>query len=160
MEDINFDARQVRLGTRKTRDGSMEYEWVPMSSELYDQLMWLWENRKFKRSPYVFVDGHPGAHYGEPFTTRRRFMPGLCKRADVKAFGFHALRRYVASLLIDKKKSMKAVQRVLRHKNLATTERYTHLLNNDLKEVYEALSERNHPKAPPQETKKATTDKP
>jgi integrase len=160
VEDINFDARQVRLGTRKTRDGSMEYEWIPMSSELYDQLMWLWENRNFKRSPYVFVDGHPGAHYGKPFTTRRRFMPGLCKRADVKAFGFHALRRYVASLLIDKKKSMKAVQRVLRHKNLATTERYTHLLNNDLKEVYEALSERNHPKAPPQEAKKATTDEP
>jgi hypothetical protein len=22
----------------------------------------LWENRKFKRSPYVFVDGNPGAH--------------------------------------------------------------------------------------------------
>jgi integrase len=87
-------------------------------------------------------------------------MPGLCKRADVKAFGFHALRRYVASLLIDKKKSMKAVQRVLRHKNLATTERYTHLLNNDLKEVYEALSERNHPKPPPQKAKKVTTDEP
>ena len=138
----------------------MEYEWVPMSSELYDQLMRLWKNRKFKRNPWVFVDDHPGAHYGKPFTTRRRFMPGLCKRAGVKEFGFHALRRYVASLLIDKKKSMKAVQRVLRHKNLATTERYTHLLNNDLKEVYEALSERNHPKAPPHKAKKATTDQP
>ena len=160
LEDINFEARRVRLGTRKTKDGSMEYEWVPMSSELNDQLMRLWKNRKFKRNPWVFVDDHPGAHYGKPFTTRRRFMPGLCKRADVKAFGFHALRRYVASLLIDKKKSMKAVQRVLRHKNLATTERYTHLINNDLKEVYEALSERNHPKAPPQKEKKATTDEP
>jgi hypothetical protein len=37
-EDINFEKREVRLGTRKTRDGSMEYEWLPMSNELHDEL--------------------------------------------------------------------------------------------------------------------------
>ena len=120
--------------------------------------MWLWENRKFKRSPHVFVDGIPGAHYGKPFTTRRRFMAGLCKRAGVKPFGFHALRRFVASYLVDRGKSMKIIQRVLRHKNVSTTERYVHLLNNDLRDVYEELSGKNYPKAPPQEAEKATTD--
>jgi integrase len=160
VDDINFEARRVRLGTRKNKTGSMEYEWIPMSSELYEQLMWLWENRKFKRSPYVFVDGNPGAHYGKPYTTRRRFMPGLCKRADVKPFGFHALRRFVASYLADRGKSVKIIQRILRHKNAATTERYLHLLNRDLTEVYEELSRENHPNTPPHQAKEATTDEP
>ena len=43
---------------------------------------------------------------------------------------------------------------------IATTERYLHLLNNDLSEVYEELSRENHPKAPPHQTKEATTDGP
>ena len=38
LDDINFERRQIRLGTRKTRDGSMEYEWLPMNDSLYDAL--------------------------------------------------------------------------------------------------------------------------
>lgn len=30
-DDINFVKRQARLGTRKTRDGSMKYAWMPMT---------------------------------------------------------------------------------------------------------------------------------
>ena len=48
MDDINFEDR---LETRNTKDGSIQYEWVPISSELYEQLMWLWGYRVFKRSP-------------------------------------------------------------------------------------------------------------
>jgi hypothetical protein len=43
---------------------------------------------------------------------------------------------------------------------VTTTERYVHLLNHDLRGVYEQLSMENHPKAPPQEEKKATSDEP
>lgn len=99
-DDINFEKREVRLGTRKTRDGSMEYEWLPMSDELYDELWSWWKNRPIKDTPYVFVSTS-NRRYGKPFTTRHRFMKGPCKRAGVKPFGFHALRRYVASFLAD-----------------------------------------------------------
>ena len=71
----------------------------------------------------VFVCDRP-QHYGKPFTSRRRFIKGTCKRAGVKEFGFHALRRYVASVLADTHKvSAKTIQRILRHKNLSTTEK-------------------------------------
>jgi len=40
VEDVNFDQRIYRLGTRKTRDGSMEYEWIPMTNEVLDSLWW------------------------------------------------------------------------------------------------------------------------
>jgi len=143
VDDINFEKRKVRLGTRKTRDGSMEYEWLPMSDDLYDSLWWLWNNRKFKKSPYVFVDYRPNhPHHGKPFKSRQKFMRGLCKRAGIKPFGFHALRRYVASVLADiHKQSSKTIQRVLRHKDVTTTERYIQNINDDLKSTMNLLSE-------------------
>ena len=51
-EGINFEKREVRLGTRKRRDGSMEYEWLPMSDELHDELWSWWKTRPIKDSPY------------------------------------------------------------------------------------------------------------
>jgi integrase len=99
----------------------MEYEWLPMSDELYDELWSWWKTRPIKDTPYVFVSTS-NRHYGKPFTTHRRFMKGLCERAGIKTFGFHALRRYVASCLADTHKgSAKTIQRILRHKNVTTT---------------------------------------
>jgi integrase len=46
--DINFQGRAYRLGTRKTRDGSMKYEWFPMPDELYEELWWWYQNRPVK----------------------------------------------------------------------------------------------------------------
>ncbi|MBW2307528.1 MAG: tyrosine-type recombinase/integrase [Deltaproteobacteria bacterium] len=151
IDDINLERREVRLGTRKTKDGSMEYEWIPMSDDLYESLIWWWKNRPIKNSPYVFVCMQPGANYGKPFKVRRRFMGGLCKRAGVTPFGFHALRRYVASILADTHKvSAKTIQRILRHKNVTTTERYIHNINRDLQETMNLLSKTNLPDDLPQ----------
>jgi integrase len=139
--DINFGDRRVRLGTRKTKDGSMRYRWMPMSGDLYDALKWQWENRQFKDSPFVFVDVQPGPHQGKPYSERRRFMRGLCRRAGVPHFGFHALRRFVASVLADREKvSIKKIQIILGHSNMATTERYIQHISNDMAETVELLS--------------------
>lgn len=131
-EDINFEKQKYRLGTRKTKDGSMEYEWFPMPEDLYNQLWWWWENRTIKASPFVFTDDQKGPHYGKPYNARRRFMRGICKRAGVAAFGFHALRRFFASRLSDNNKSTNTIRRFLRHKNVNTTERYIQNINDDL----------------------------
>jgi integrase len=152
-EDINFEKREVRLGTRKTRDGSMKYEWLPMSDELHDALWSWWKTRPIKDTPHVFVSTS-NRHYGKPFTTRRRFMAGLCERAGVKTFGFHALRRYVASLLADTHKvSAKTIQRILRHKNVTTTERYIQNINHDLGATMNLLSEKGYHEGLPNNSK-------
>lgn len=158
-EDVNFEKRRCRLGTRKTRDGSMEYEWFPMTDELYDSLWWWWENREFKNSPYVFVDNHRGPNYGKPYKVRRRFLASLCERAGVKPIGFHALRRYVASVLADTHKvSAKKIQRILRHKNLSTTERYIKAVNQDLKNTLSLLSTTKIPEGHTHKRKEASLD--
>jgi len=86
-DDVNFEKREIRLWTRKTRDGSLEGEWLPMNETLSRGLFWWWNNRNFKESPFVFIDEQPGPHYGNPYKVRRRFLPGLCERAGVKPFG-------------------------------------------------------------------------
>jgi len=90
-----------------------------------------------------YADTIPGAHYGQPYIYRRRFLAGLSdRRVGVKQFGFHTLRRYVASFLADTLKiSSKTIHRMLRHKNVVTTEKSIHNLNTDLKAIMKLLSE-------------------
>jgi integrase len=140
-EDINFQRRQYRLGTRKTRDGSMEYQWFEMSDLLYDELWWWWENRPIRNSPYVFVNTRPGSDYGKPFVEHRKFMRRLCERAGVTPFTYQALRGFFASILADERKeSAKTIQRLLRHKRVQTTELYIRNLNKDLKASVNGLA--------------------
>jgi integrase len=139
-DDISFEQRQVRLGSKKNRDGTMEYEWLPMSDDLYDSLMWLWQNKPIPDSPYVFVITKPGQYYGQPFKDRRRFLETLCERAGVKVFKYHAMRRFVGSILADKHKvSAKAIQKILRHKKLFTTEKYLKKIHYGIDEVVALL---------------------
>jgi len=153
-EDVNFEKREIRLWTRKTRDGSMEGELLPMNNQLYESLRWYWENRIFKESPFVWLC-EEGPNAGKPFNYRRRFLKGLCKRAGIRPFGFHSLRRYVASTLADTHKvSAKTIQRILRHKSLQTTERYIQNLNHDLAGVMELLDVKIN-----QSTTESTTNK-
>jgi integrase len=139
--DVNFDRQTIRLGSRKTRDGSMVWRTLTMSQELKASLKWWWENRTFRRSPFVFVDDQKGPHYGKPYKERRRFMRGLCKRAGIQEFGFHALRRFVASMLDDSGKvGLKSIQKVLGHAKPSTTDLYLSQIRSDGKETMELLS--------------------
>jgi len=68
-EDANFERKEYRLGTRKTRDGSMEYEWFPMPAELCDGLWGWWEKRPMEESPYVFTMRTQGPAMENPIFT-------------------------------------------------------------------------------------------
>lgn len=125
--DINFEAQTITLWSRKNRRGEWEAQTIDMNDELSSGLQW-WRKapeNNYKDESFVWIDHHPGPNQGKPFKVRRKFMRDLCERADIKPFGFHALRRFVASYLADSGKvSIKRIQELLRHKNLATTERY------------------------------------
>lgn len=138
-DDINFERQEIRLTSRKTKDGSEESSWLPMTEELSRELLWLYQTRPDRNSPYVWTV-EEGPYTGQPYTFRHKFLKGLCKRAQVRSFGFHSLRRYAASVLADKYKvSSKTIQRILRHKSVSTTEVYIKRLNQDLRAVVELL---------------------
>lgn len=129
-EDVNFEKEWYRLWIRKRANSDRQADYFPMpkGSELYKALWWQWNNRD-KNSPYVFTNPETGSR----FTFRRRFLPGLCKIAGVKPFGYKAFRKYGPSVLNDQHKvSMKKLQRLLRHQSQKTTEIYLNATDEDL----------------------------
>jgi len=117
-EDVDFTAVKIRLYTRKTRDGSWEGDWLPMTDDLYNALLFHMEKRKSKI--WVFVDPETL----QPYTYRLHWMKNLCLRAQVKHFTLHAIRHLSASILAQEGVPMIDIQTILRHKNLSTTEKY------------------------------------
>ena len=71
-------------------------------------------------------------------------MRRLCKRAEVKHFGFHAIRHLTASCLYKQGNSVGIIQAILRHKSPSTTERYLKTLG--LEQVRDALEGLSKPK--------------
>ena len=142
-DDINFEKRTIRLGTKKSRGGSMIYRFVPMNDLAFRSLQDQWKT-KLPLSDYVFQNREPNhSHYGDRYTTRRRFIPGLCKKVGIKKdrVGFHAIRRMFASLLSDKhKRSLPTIQKLLGHQHLTTTEKYIFKVQDDIKAAVEDLS--------------------
>ena len=124
-DDINFEERWVRLGTRKSKSRQMTYEKLWMKDDLYNLLQWQWKHRH-PTSPYVFCHMNPKAgNYGQRFVSRHKLLKNLCKTAEVEAFGYHDIRHTVAKYLNDLQKvGLKKVQQVLRHRRQTTTEIY------------------------------------
>ena len=116
-EDVDFSESKVRLYTRKTKDGSLEYDWLPLTDDLYEALL---AHKQSSSTQWVFPDPETGL----PYLYRQHMTKKLCERAGVKHFGFHAIRHLTASILAKANVPMIDIQTILRHKNLSTTERY------------------------------------
>jgi len=143
-DDINFEERWVRLGTRKSRTGEMVYENLWMNNDLYERLMWQWKNRH-PTSPYVFCHMNTKSKlYGNPYVARWKLLKKLCKAAKVEPFGYHDIRHTVAKYLNDLQKvNLKKVQQVMRHRRQTTTEIYLEGNYTDTKDVMGLLEREN-----------------
>lgn len=85
-DDINFEERWVRLGTKKSRDGSMLYEKIWMNDDLHELLMWQWKHRH-PTSPYVFCHMNPKSKfYGKPYVAPWKLLKKLSEDANSQVF--------------------------------------------------------------------------
>ncbi len=121
--DVDFEQMRIRLWTSKRKGGTKEFNWIPMTDDLMEALH---EQRKNVQGDLVF----PNPDQGEEYTSRQHFLERLCKRAKVKPFCWHAIRHLTASILIKNGVPLPTIQRILRHKNLTTTQRYVHELDS------------------------------
>lgn len=125
-EDVDFVNQRIKLKTRKRKGGSLEQDWLPMTDQLAEAL----KNHKLNAiNQWVFF-AHEQKHYGKPFKVRRHWPKNLCKLAGVKPFGCHGIRGLASSVMAQKNVPMKAIQQLLRHKSLSTTERYIRSLTS------------------------------
>jgi integrase len=143
-DDINFEERWVRLGTRKNKTGEMTYEKLWMNDDLYKLLKWQWDHRH-PASPFVFCHMNPKSkYYGRPYGERRKTIKSLCDEAKVDRFEYHDIRHTVAKYLNDiQKVNLKKVQQVLRHRRQTTTEIYVEGNYTDTKDAIRLLEQSN-----------------
>jgi integrase len=145
-DDIDFNAGKVRLWTRKRHGGGLEFDWLPMTKMLSESLIKWQENRPIKDVENVFLclekKNFCIENYGNPFKHRQHFMGNLCERAEVKPFGFHAIRHLTASTMYKLGYTVADIQIILRHESATTTAKYIKSLGNEgVRPALEALSQ-------------------
>lgn len=112
-----------------------------------------------KAGPFVFtyvcrtarrgVDKKPGRRKGEryPFTNtalRTRWEEAR-KAASLEGFRFHDLRHTAATRILRATQNLATTAKVLSHKNLKTTLRYAHVLDDDIRRAQDAAMSRTIP---------------
>ncbi len=87
-------------------------------------------------SPYVFINVETGTRYQDI----KRSFTTACKKAGITEFHFHDLRHTFASHLVMAGVDITTVSRLLGHKSLTMTLRYSHLAPGHLKKAVDCLN--------------------
>lgn len=121
--DIDLEAGKIRLKDHKDGTGKGRVRWLEMHAELVKALAW-WQEARPCRVENVFMQVHNSSAMGKPFTQRLHFMKTLCERAQVKPFGFHAIRHKSAAITFVES-GLNAAQVLMGHYRATTTDIYT-----------------------------------
>jgi len=120
--DIDFTARTASLAT--TKNGSPRV--LPLPDAAIAEL------KPFRGIGHVFGSTR---RPGQPFEMKKPWYAAL-KEAEIEDFRFHDLRHSTATYLFKAGHDLAMIAKVLGHKSLQTTMRYTH---NDVEDKREAV---------------------
>ena len=154
-EILGLKWEQIRNGyiyLQKTKTN--EPRQIPINEDL-ERLFKEIRREQQLRSEYVFTfwNGEHNLKGKKPVRNRRKAesvpvtiknvrtsFKGALKRAGIENFRFHDLRHTFASHMIMRGASLKEVQEILGHKNIAMTMRYAHLSQEHKKKAVNRLS--------------------
>jgi integrase len=141
-DDVHFEDRTITLYTRKKRGGHLTGRNVAMTKRVYDILSRRYKSRD-KKKPWVFWQTYWSSKTGEkvegPYIDRKRILRTLCQKAGVPYFRFHALRHFGASMMKHKGVPTGAIQKILGHEKISTTDIYLQAIEESEREAIEVL---------------------
>lgn len=126
LEHRHVDLVQGTLYLPKTKNGRSRYV---ILNDAARQL--LADLPKVKNSPWVF----PGRDPQKPLNNPRKAFLRILKAAGVEICRIHDLRHSHASILVNQGASLYQVQQILGHASPQTTQRYSHLASETLRDV-------------------------
>lgn len=135
IKDINFSDRRILI----TGKGNKE-RYVLYGSKMEKLLNNYLKIRK-SNSEYLIIN-----RYGDKLTDRgvRKIIDTILKKGAMDFhISPHTLRHTFATHMLDSGADIKIVQELLGHESLSTTQIYTHVTNEKIKEVYD----NTHPRA-------------
>lgn len=141
ISDLHLDAGFVQIHGKGNKERI-----VPIGEIAIDSLNYYLENARMqllkKHNDYVFINGRDGKQM-----TRQAFfliIKDKVKQAGIKKeISPHKLRHSFASHLLKNGVDLRLIQELLGHEDISTTERYTHIQNDDMIKTYEHA----HPRA-------------
>ncbi|MGB8839481.1 MAG: site-specific integrase [Aliidongia sp.] len=128
--DIDFDRGFVRLPDLKTGPKTL-----PLARPVLDYLASL---PRIEDNPYVL----PGHKDGEHFVGLQKVWETLRDSIGLQDVRLHDLRHSFASVGSDEGDSLQVIGRLLGHSKITTTQRYTHLSLDPVKDAVERISGR------------------
>ena len=156
-EIVNLKWKNLNLTTRVITVGDEEYitkgrnqRFIPISDEAYNVLTKikkkncgmnppLYPLRGGEINEYVFCKGNGEKFTGEYFAKR---FKRACKAAGIdKEIHFHSLRHSFASNLVQQGVSIYKIKELLGHSSITTTEIYSHLNIDSLREAISKLDD-------------------
>ena len=150
-KNVNLATRIITVGDEDFTTKGRNQRYIPISDEAFELLVRIKrvdieETPSFilplikeeKINGFVFAKSN-----GEPFTGdyfSKRFKRA-CKAAEIdKSIHFHSLRHSFASNLAQKGVNLYTIKELLGHSSITTTEIYSHLNMDSLKEAIETLN--------------------
>ncbi len=146
-KNINLVTRIITVGDEDFVTKGRNQRFIPISDEAFTALLALREKKVIPiGNSYVFSKPN-----GEPFTGdyfSKRFKRA-CKSAGIdKAIHFHSLRHSFASNLAQKGVNLYTIKELLGHSSITTTEIYSHLNMDSLREAIKTIDQNQINKTP------------
>jgi integrase/recombinase XerD len=143
---LPLSALHLQEGWIKVRGKGGKERLVPLGEQAIDRLQaYLTGARpvlmRGRRSPQVFVNGRGSGMTRQGFW---KLLRGYARQAGIgTALSPHTLRHSFATHLLERGADLRAVQQMLGHTDISTTQIYTHVLAARLRSAYQ----RYHPRA-------------
>ena len=141
LSDINISSKEIKVLGKGNKERIVyinDHTVDALKKYLRDSRPLLLNN---KRSDNLFIN-----HIGGNLTTRgvREILDNIIKKSSLNIkVTPHMFRHTFATMLLNEGCDLKSVQELLGHVNMSTTQIYTHVSNNYIKEVYLHTHPRN-----------------
>ena len=130
LKDIDFSSKTIKILGKGNKERYVLYGKV-LSDYLEDYLV---KRNTISKCDYLFIN-----KYGDKLTDRgiRYIIDNVLKKGAISNhISPHTLRHTFATHLLDNGADLRVVQELLGHESLSSTQVYTHVSNERLREVY------------------------
>ncbi|OPZ83958.1 MAG: Tyrosine recombinase XerC [bacterium ADurb.Bin429] len=135
LDDVDLDSKHLRIRRAKGGQPQVKFLNTHLRGILRGYLQW--RKKQGEHCPALFI-----SQRGTRLSPRQvgyRFAHWLREAGIEKAITPHGLRHTFATRLYSRTGDLLVVQRALGHRNIATTEIYTHLVDGALEDALERL---------------------